>query len=185
MRFTTLIPLLLVLFCTTAGHGELDSDTLAANRALDQAFLDAHAQKSTDALLSLFSTRPDVVFIAPNGTVNHGRDEIRGSFSRFFALLEEIHGEITTVQYFRVGDAVAATGTEVSTQSPAGGDVSDLLPLRSSDLRQRVGVGLSVDPAGPRLDTPGAPDDDNRHGQVRPTTQLQPPVGRIYPEGVT
>ena len=86
----------LLAHCTTAGHGELDSDTLAANRALDQAFLDAHAQKSTDALLSLFSTRPDVVFIAPNGTVNHGRDEIRGSFSRFFALLEEIHGEITT-----------------------------------------------------------------------------------------
>ena len=136
MRFTTLIPLLLVLFCTTAGHGELDSDTLAANRALDQAFLDAHAQKSTDALLSLFSTRPDVVFIAPNGTVNHGRNEIRGSFSRFFALLEEIHGEITTVQYFRVGDAVAATGTEVFHRKRRDG-VTDERTVVWTDLRQK------------------------------------------------
>src|SRR5947199_8657092 len=136
MRFTTLIPLLLVLFCTTAGHGELDSDTLAANRALDQAFLDAHAQKSTDALLSLFSTRPDVVFIAPNGTVNHGRNEIRGSFSRFFALLEEIHGEITTVQYFRVGDAVAAAETEVFHRKRRDG-VTDERTVVWTDLRQK------------------------------------------------
>jgi len=136
MRFTILIPLLLVLFCTTAGHGELDSDTLAANRALDQAFLDAHAQKSTDALLSLFSTRPDVVFIAPNGTVNHGRDEIRGSFSRFFALLEEIHGEITTVQYFRVGDAVAAAGTEVFHRKRRDG-VTDERTVVWTDLREK------------------------------------------------
>ena len=136
MRFTTLIPLLLVLFCTTAGHGELDSDTLAANRALDQAFLDAHAQKSTDALLSLFSTRPDVVFIAPNGAVNHGRNEIRGSFSRFFALLEEIHGEITTVQYFRVGDAVAAVGTEVFHRKRRDG-MTDERTVVWTDLRQK------------------------------------------------
>src|SRR5207248_405339 len=78
------VPLVLVLFCGTARppatqDSSLDAETLAANRELDQKFLDGHAMKSSDSLVSLFSSRPDVVFIAPNGTINRGRVALRVS----------------------------------------------------------------------------------------------------------
>src|SRR5437588_11730206 len=96
------VPLTLVLFCgtvrpTAAPASELDAETLAANRELDQKFLDGHAMKSSALLISLFSSRRDVVFIAPSGAINHGHEAIRASFDYFFSLLEEIHGEILSV----------------------------------------------------------------------------------------
>ncbi len=91
-------PLVVVLFCVTVRPpvtpaSELDAETLAANRELDQKFLNGHAMKSSESLVSLFSSRPDVVFIAPSGTINRGREAIRASFDYFFSLLDEIHGE--------------------------------------------------------------------------------------------
>ncbi|SRR5712691_11902681 len=65
-------PLVAVLFCVTVRPpvtpaSELNAETLAANRELDQKFLNGHAIKSSESLVSLFSSRPDVVFIAPSG----------------------------------------------------------------------------------------------------------------------
>src|SRR5207247_7869546 len=97
--------LVLVLFCGTVRPpatpaSELDTETLAANRELDQKFLDGHAMKSSESLVSLFSSRPDVVFIAPSGTINRGREAIRASFDYFFSLRDDINGEIILVSYF-------------------------------------------------------------------------------------
>ncbi|PYQ48718.1 MAG: hypothetical protein DMF59_15215 [Acidobacteria bacterium] len=135
------VPLVLVLFCGTVRPpatpaSELDTDTLAANRQLDRKFLDGHAMKSSESLVSLFSSRRDVVFIAPSGTINRGREAIRASFDYFFSLLDEIHGEIVSVSYFRVGDAVAAVGTEVFHRKRRDG-ISDERTVVWTDLRQR------------------------------------------------
>src|SRR5207248_3399212 len=110
--------------------------TLAANRELDQKFLDGHTMKSSESLVSLFSSRPDVVFIAPNGSINRGREAIRASFDYFFSLLDEIRGEIVSVSYFRVGDAVGAVGTEVFHRQRRDG-VSDERTVVWTDLRQK------------------------------------------------
>jgi len=145
MRFVNVCvvaaPLALVLFCGTArptvtSVEELDPDTLAANRALDQQFLDGHARKSSDLLLSLFSSRSDVVFIAPSGVINRGHEGIRTSFDYFFSLLDEIHGEIVSVSYFRVGNTVAAVGTEVFHRKRRDG-ISDERTVVWTDLRQK------------------------------------------------
>ena len=135
------IPLVLVLFCGTVRPpatrvSELDTETLAANRELDQKFLDGHTMKSSESLVRLFSSRPDVVFIAPNGSINRGREAIRTSFDYFFSLLDEIHGEIVSVSYFRVGGAVAAVGTEVFHRKSRDG-ISDERTVVWTDLRQR------------------------------------------------
>ena len=133
------VPLILVLSAVrppATPASELDTETLAANRELDQKFLDGHAMKSSDSLVSLFSSRPEVVFIAPNGTINRGGEAIRTSFNYFFSLLDEIHGEIISVSYFRVGDAVAAVGTEVFHRKRRDG-VSDERTVVWTDLRQR------------------------------------------------
>ena len=135
------VPLVVVLFCVTVRPpvthaSELDAETLAANRELDQKFLNGHAMKTSESLVSLFSSRPDVVFIAPNGTINRGREAIRASFDYFFSLLDEIHGEIISVSYFRVGDAVAAVGTEVFHRKRRDG-ISDVRTVVWTDLRQR------------------------------------------------
>ncbi len=134
-------PLVAVLFCVTVRPpvtpaSELNAETLAANRELDQKFLNGHAIKSSESLVSLFSSRPDVVFIAPSGTINRGREAIRASFDYFFSLLDEIHGEIISVSYFRVGDAVAAVGTEVFHRKRRDG-ISDVRTVVWTDLRQR------------------------------------------------
>jgi ketosteroid isomerase-like protein len=102
------------------GSPPLDSATLAANRRIDQAFLDAHLVKDPAAVLRLYSRRPDVVFIAPNGTINRGHAAITGSFNLLFPNVESMRGEVREVTYHRVSDSVVATaGSRCSSASCA------------------------------------------------------------------
>ena len=100
---------------TRASSGDsLDSQTVAENRDLDQKLLDAHERKDTNMLLGLFSKREDIFFIAPNGTLNKGRDAIRRSYDQFFARLDSIQAEITNVvRYMPAQNGVIAVGTVV------------------------------------------------------------------------
>ena len=62
----------------TAG---LDDKVLAGNRELDRQLLEAHTLKDAAMLQSLFSESPDVFFISPGGSLNRGRDAVRGRVS--------------------------------------------------------------------------------------------------------
>ena len=96
-----------------SSRDSLDSQTLAENRDLDQKLLDAHGRKDTNLLLGLFSKREDIFFIAPNGTLNTGRDAIRRSYDQFFARLDSIRAEITNIRYLPAQNGVIAVGTVV------------------------------------------------------------------------
>jgi uncharacterized protein (TIGR02246 family) len=113
----------------------LDSATLAANRRVDQAFLDAHAAKNSAAVVRLFSRRTDIVFVAPNGVINHGRAEILASFNLLFPHITQMHGQIRNVTYVRVSDGVVtATGTEVFSRQRKDG-VTDERTVVWTDVR--------------------------------------------------
>ncbi len=114
----------------------LPADVVAANHALDQQLVDAHVKKDTSAVLALFSSRNDVFFIAPNGTVNKGRDQIRDSYDRFFAGLESISGDIKEVSYLRQGDGIIAVGTIVFHPKPNGRQQEDRTVVWT-DFRQK------------------------------------------------
>ena len=98
----------------------LDAQTIAENRELDEKLLKAHELKNTDMVLALFSARDDIFFIAPNGTLNKGRAAIRQSYDQFFARLESIHAEIKSVTYLPAQDGIIAVGTVVFHRKPKG-----------------------------------------------------------------
>ena len=100
--------------------GSLDSKTVAENRDLDQQLLKAHERKDAEMLLSLFSKRDDIFFIAPNGTLNKGPSGLRHSYNQFFAGLEWIRGEIKDVSYLPTENGVVAVGTVVFHRKPNG-----------------------------------------------------------------
>ncbi len=132
-RALTFVMLILLLTClgelwnpASAQSGQsLDIKTIAENRELDRQLLEAHERKDTDMVLSLFSKSSDTFFIAPNGAMNKGRDAIHESFTRFFAGLESIRGEIKDVSYLPAADGVIAVGTVVFHRKPKNGPADD------------------------------------------------------------
>ena len=122
----------------------LDSATLRENRELDRQLLAAHERKDPDMVLSLFSKSPDVFFIAPNGTVNKGRDAMRESFVRFFARLRSIHGEIRDLSYSPAADGVIAVGTVVFHRQLADGTLDDRTVVWTDFRRKEQGKWVYV-----------------------------------------
>ena len=147
MRRSTLVPGLVFTLMLCVGFpdrvaasdlGSLDSKTLAENRDLDQQLLKAHERKNVEMVLALFSTRDDIFFIAPNGTLNKGPSALRHSFSQFFAGLEWIRGEIKEVSYLPTKDGVVAVGTVVFHRKP-NGRPPDERTVIWTDLRVKEG----------------------------------------------
>lgn len=91
----------------------LDANTIAENRELDQLLIEAHAQRNVDKVMDLFAKSPDTFFIAPNGVLAMGWDNIRDSYANFFAGLDSISADIKNVKYLRAGDGVIAVGTVI------------------------------------------------------------------------
>jgi len=60
--------------------------------------------------MALFTSSPDIFFIAPGGELHRGFDEVRQTWKEFFASLQSIHGEIDHVKYLPAGDGVIAFG---------------------------------------------------------------------------
>ena len=57
---------------------------LALVQAVDKAWADAAASKDVDRMLSFYTD--DAVFIAPNGSLIKGKDDLQKLWSRFFKL---------------------------------------------------------------------------------------------------
>jgi ketosteroid isomerase-like protein len=100
-------------FCPNA-NGQtaeaLPNDVIAANRELDHQLLEGHRLLDAEKVMGLFTSSPDIFFIAPDGELYKGPDQVRQAWVRFFASLQSIHGEINDVSYLRGGDGVIAVG---------------------------------------------------------------------------
>jgi ketosteroid isomerase-like protein len=90
--------------------GALPSDVIAANRELDHQLLEGHRLLDAEKVMGLFTSSPDIFFIAPDGELYKGPDQVRQAWVRFFASLQSIHGEINHISYLREGDGVIAVG---------------------------------------------------------------------------
>jgi len=88
----------------------LPDDVIAANQELDRKLLEAHRLLDAEKIMALFTSSPDIFFIAPGGELYKGRDQVRQSWEQFFASLDSIHGEINHVTYLPAGDGVIAVG---------------------------------------------------------------------------
>jgi uncharacterized protein DUF4440 len=91
--------------------GALSQEVIAENRQLDQRLIEAHDEKNTEKVLSCFSKRADIFFIIPSGVLVRGRAAIREGYSKFFASLDSIRGEIKEVSYIPVGESAIGLGT--------------------------------------------------------------------------
>jgi ketosteroid isomerase-like protein len=90
--------------------GTLPSDVIAANHELDHQLLEGHRLLDAEKVIGLFTSSPDIFFIAPDGELYKGPDQVRQAWVRFFASLQSIHGEINHISYLREGDGVIAVG---------------------------------------------------------------------------
>jgi len=88
----------------------LPSDVIAANRELDHQLLEGHRLLDAEKVMGLFTSSPDIFFIAPDGELYKGPDQVRQAWVQFFAGLQSIHGEINHISYLREGDGVTAVG---------------------------------------------------------------------------
>ncbi len=88
----------------------LPNDVIAANQELDRQLLEGHRLLDAEKIMGLFTSSPDIFFIAPSGELYKGRDQVRQSWEQFFAGLESIHGEINHIAYLPAGDGVIAVG---------------------------------------------------------------------------
>lgn len=88
----------------------LPNDVIAANQELDRQLLEGHRLLDAEKVMGLFTSSPDIFFIAPGGDLFKGRDQVRQSWKQFFASLESIHGEINHITYLPAGDGVIAVG---------------------------------------------------------------------------
>jgi len=90
--------------------GALPSEVIAANQELDHQLLEGHRLLDAEKVMGLFTSSPDIFFIAPDGELYKGPDQVRQAWVRFFASLQSIHGEINHISYLREGDGVIAIG---------------------------------------------------------------------------
>ena len=88
----------------------LPNDVIAANQELDRQLLEGHRLLDAEKVMGLFTSSPDIFFIAPGGELYKGRDQVRQSWEQFFASLDSIRGEINHVTYLPAGDGVIAVG---------------------------------------------------------------------------
>ena len=89
----------------------LPSDVIAANQELDRQLLEAHRLLDVDKVMVLFANSPDIFFISPGSAeLLSGPDQIRKSWTQFFASLQSIHGEIDHITYLPAGNGVIGVG---------------------------------------------------------------------------
>jgi len=98
----------------------LAPDVLAANKELDRQLLEGHRLLNADKVMDLFTDSSDIFFIAPDGELYKGHDQVRQSWERFFAGLQSIHGEIDHISYLLAGDGVIAVGQVTYHRHPKG-----------------------------------------------------------------
>jgi ketosteroid isomerase-like protein len=114
----------------------LPDDVIAANRELDRQLLEGHRLLDAEKVMGLFTTSPDIFFIAPDGELYKGPDQVRQAWVRFFASLQSIHGEINHISYLRQGDGVIAVGQVTYHRQLKGGQPQERVVVWT-DFRHR------------------------------------------------
>ena len=136
---------LTVAIAPAAGQtNSLPPDVLAANQELDRQLMEDHKLLDADRVMQLFSASPEVFFIAPDGTVNKGREQVRHSWEQFFASLQSIEGEITEISYLPAGDGVIAVGRVTYHRQPRNGSPEQRLVVWTDYRRKENGKWVYV-----------------------------------------
>ncbi len=133
---STVLFLGIIAVAANAQTNALPPDVLAANKELDRQLLEGHRLLDADKIMGLFTSSPDIFFIAPDGELHRGRDQVRQTWERFFASLQAIHGEINHISYFPAGDGVIAVGQVTYHRHPKGG-VPDQRIVVWTDFRHK------------------------------------------------
>lgn len=122
---------------TASAAGQLPPDVLAANREIDEKFLEAHRVPNTDLIMSLFTSSPDVFFVSPNGAIERGHDEIRKSIETFFAKVITMPGTIDQVTYLPSGDGGVIAYGQVTYHRQLKGQPPDTRVVVWTDYRRK------------------------------------------------
>jgi len=85
---------------------------LPQTRSWTDKLLEGHRLLDAEKVMGLFTSSPDIFFIAPGGDLFKGRDQVRQSWKQFFASLESNFTERSTILlYLPAGDGVIAVGS--------------------------------------------------------------------------
>ena len=122
---------------TSSASGQLPPDVLAANREIDEKFLEAHRVPNTDLIMSLFTSSPDVFFVSPNGAIERGHDEIRKSIETFFAKVITMPGTIDQGTYLPSGDGGVIAYGQVTYHRQLKGQPPDTRVVVWTDYRRK------------------------------------------------
>ena len=121
----------------TLAAQDLPKPIAGANMELDSRFGEAMNNKDIEGVMACFADSPDLVVVL-YGTVLRGPAALRQYMIGMFAFPGTIHGEITSISYWRSGDMVFAVGTAVITFTPLSGSPFAITEVWT-DARRKVG----------------------------------------------
>jgi ketosteroid isomerase-like protein len=139
MQRTVLSIAVLLVIGLIVGCGptrEKKEDVIAANKVLDQKFVDAFTARNVDALMATYHNSPDILEIQEDGRVLKGYEAIKAHYQDFFASMESIEGTPIETDYAVYEGCVVGTGRFTMTVKPVGGNPMELSG-RYMDVREK------------------------------------------------
>jgi ketosteroid isomerase-like protein len=134
--FFPALVLLLALVVSCAPPKEKKEDIIAANKELDNKFIEAFRTRSVEALMATIHNSPTTMEIESDGTLLQGYDAIKKYYEQFFASVESIEGQPTESDHTVYDGCVVGTGKFTMTIKPAGGDPMQMTG-RYMDVREK------------------------------------------------
>ena len=115
---------------------ELKDAEMSANVRLDARFFDAMNNKDVEGALACFIDTPDLVVVI-HGKALYGPSAVRQFLTELFSGMRAIHGEITEIKHWSLGETVFAVGTATCEFESIDGTRSTLKECWT-DARQKV-----------------------------------------------
>lgn len=136
MMLCTAVLLLIGLGVSCGPAPEKKDDVVAANKALDEKFIEAFRTRDAEALMATYRNSPDILEIQDDGRALRGYDAIKAYNQEFFASMESIEGQTMEADYAVYNGVVVGTGRFTMTVKPVGGTPMQL-PGRYMDVREK------------------------------------------------
>jgi ketosteroid isomerase-like protein len=134
--FFRALVLLLTFVVSCAPPKEKKEDIIAANKELDNKFIEAFRTRSVEVLMATYHNSPTTMEIESDGTLLQGYDAIKKYYEEFFASMESIEGQPTEADHAVYDGCVVGTGKFTMTIKPAGGDPMQMAG-RYMDVREK------------------------------------------------
>jgi len=115
---------------------ELSDAAMAANKGLDNRFVQAMSSKDVGGAMACFLDSPDLVVVL-YGKVLRGPAAVRQFLTELFSGMRTIHLEINEVKHWSLGETVFAAGTATYEFEALDGTKSTLKECWT-DARQKV-----------------------------------------------